>query len=234
MEARDVMTADVATISPDNGVRQAARLMLRHGVSGLPVIDDRGQLVGVITEGDLMRRSELGFGSFTTTGEPPASSVERARAYVKANAWRVADVMSRDPVVVVEETPLSRVAALMDEHAVKRLPVVRGAALVGVVSRADLLRAVAAARPDATARGDKAIRRSIMTRLAENTGLEGQGVTVTVDDGIVHLGGDVESEDCRTAARVAAEGVRGVKSVIEDFAQRRPEELDQPDPRGPS
>ena len=226
MKAKDVMTAEVATVSPDNGVRQAAKLMLTHRVSGLPVIDDSGRLIGVISEGDLLRRSELGFGTFVTHEGPRPASNERARAYVKGNAWRVADVMSRDLVVVDEETPLSRVATLMDEHAVKRLPVVRGTALVGVVSRADLLRAVVGARPDGTARGDKAIRRSIMIRLNENTGLEGKDVTVTVDDGIVHLWGDVGSEDCRTAARVAAESVRGVRSVIEHFPQRRSEERD--------
>jgi len=226
MRAKDVMTAEVATVSPDNSVRQAAKLMLNHHVSGLPVIDDAGRLVGIISEGDLLRRSELGFGTFATQEGPRPTSDEQARAYVKGNAWRVADVMSRDLVVVDEETPLSRVATLMDEHAVKRLPVVHGAALVGVVSRADLLRAVIAARPDETARGDTAIRRSIMTRLNENTGLEGQDVTVTVDDGVVHLWGDVASQDCRTAARVAAESVRGVRSVIEHFSQRRPEERD--------
>lgn len=222
MKARDVMTAEVVTVSPDNGVRQAAKLMLAHGISGLPVIDNDGRLAGLISEGDLLRRSELGFGSFATTEGPFLSSDERARAFAKANAWRVADVMSRDVIVVSEEAPLSRVAALMQEHSVKRLPVVRGAALVGVVSRADLLRAVVEAPPDQTARGDDSIRRSIITRLSENTGLEGKDITVTVDDGVVHLWGDVGSEDCRIAARVVVEGVQGVRGVIEHFPHHEP------------
>ena len=222
MKAKDVMTAEVVTVSPDYGVRQAAKLMLANGISGLPVIDNEGRLVGLISEGDLLRRSELGFGSFAMIEGLSLTTDERARAYTKATAWRVADVMSRKVIVVAEDTPLSQVAALMQEHGVKRLPVIREAALVGIVSRGDLLRAVVAARPDQTAGGDDAIRRSIITRLNENTGLEGKDVTVTVDDGIVHLWGAVTSEDCRVAARVVAEGVRGVKAVIEHFPQREP------------
>jgi CBS domain-containing protein len=222
MKAKDLMTTKITTVSPDNSVRQAAKVMLARNVSGLPVIDDDGRLVGLISEGDLMRRSELGSRTIVTGEERLPSSDERARTYVKGNAWSVADVMSRNPVVVDEETPLSRIAALMEEHGIKRLPVVRGGALVGIVSRADLLRAIIAARPDETARGDDAIRRSIMARLNENTGLEGKNVTVTVTGGTVHLWGDIDTEDCRNAARVVAEGVRGVRGVIEHFPQREP------------
>jgi CBS domain-containing protein len=222
MKAKDVMTTKVTTISPDNSVRQAAKVMLARRVSGLPVIDDDGGLVGLISEGDLLRRSELGSGTVVTREGPPSSSDQRARTYVKSNAWRVGDVMSRDLVVVDEEAPLSRVAALMEEHAIKRVPVVRGGALVGIVSRANLLRAIVAARPDQTVRGDDAIRRSIVARLNENTGLEGKNVTVTVTGGTVHLWGGVDTEDCRNAARVVAEGVRGVRDVIEHFPQKEP------------
>jgi len=222
MKAQDVMTTNVATVSPNNSVRQAAKVMLARRVSGLPVVDDEGRLVGLISEGDLLRRSELGSGPTVTRAGPPLSSDERARAYVKSNAWRVDDVMSRDLVVVEEEASLSRVAALMEEHSIKRLPVVRGGALVGIVSRANLLRAIVAARPDQTAHGDDAIRRSIIARLKENTGLEGKGVTATVTGGTVHLWGEVDTEDCRNAARVVAESVRGVRSVIEHFPQSEP------------
>jgi CBS domain-containing protein len=125
MKAKDLMTTKVTTVSPDNSVRQAAKVMLARSVSGVPVIDDDGRLVGLISEGDLLRRSELGSGTLVTREGSFPSSDARARTYVKSNAWSVADVMSRNPVVVDEETPLSRIAALMEEHGIKRLPVGR-------------------------------------------------------------------------------------------------------------
>lgn len=215
MKARDVMTTRVVTVTPDHSVRHAAEIMLDNHVSGLPVVDDDGRLVGIISEGDLLRRSELGLDALAAHGRSPE---EQARAYVKAHAWKVGDVMSDNPVVVDEDTDLARIATLMEENDVKRLPIMRDGGLIGVVSRADLLRAVASAKLDATAPGDEAIRRSILARLDENTGLAGMNISVTVADGLVHLWGNVEGEDCRKAARVVAEGVRGVRGVIEHFA----------------
>jgi osmotically-inducible protein OsmY len=117
---------------------------------------------------------------------------------------------------------LSRVAMLLEEHGIKRVPVVRGSSLVGIVSRADLLHAIVSARPDGAASGDEAIRRSVKTRLADNIGLEGANVTVTVLDSLVHLWGSVETDNCRNAARVAAESVRGVRGVVEHFPEEEP------------
>lgn len=216
MKASDVMTTKVVTVSPDHSVRHAAKIMLDNHVSGLPVIDDDGLLVGIISEGDLLRRSELGL---VAIASPSRSPEEQARAYVKAHAWKVGDVMSDKLVTVDEEMDLAKIATLLEENDIKRVPVTRGVRLVGIVSRADLLRAVASARLDATAPGDEAIRRSILARLDENTGLSGKNISVTVADGLVHLWGNVEGEDCRIAARVVAEGVRGVKGVIEHFTE---------------
>ncbi|MGI6856633.1 CBS domain-containing protein [Mesorhizobium sp. 1B3] len=215
MKASDVMTTKVVTVTPDHSVRHAAEIMLDNHVSGLPVIDDSGELVGIISEGDLLRRSELGLDALAGHRRSPE---EQARAYVKAHAWKVGDVMSDRLVVVDEDTDLARVATLMEENDIKRVPVARDGRLVGIVSRADLLRAVASARLDATAPGDEAIRRSILARLDESTGLARMNISVTVADGLVHLWGNVEGEDCRKAARVVADGVRGVKGVIEHFA----------------
>lgn len=215
MKASDVMTTKVVTVTPDHSVRHAAEIMLDNHVSGLPVVDDSGELVGIISEGDLLRRSELGLDALAGHRRSPE---EQARAYVKAHAWKVGDVMSDRLVVVDEDTDLARVATLMEENDIKRVPVARDGRLVGIVSRADLLRAVASARLDATAPGDEAIRRSILARLDESTGLAGMNISVTVADGLVHLWGNVEGEDCRKAARVVADGVRGVKGVIEHFA----------------
>jgi CBS domain-containing protein len=216
MKVRDVMTTKVVSVSPDNSVKRVARIMLDKHVSGLPVVDDEGKLVGLISEGDLLRRSELGLDVIAAPGQS-ASSEERASAYVKSHAWKVADVMSRDVVTVDEETDLSHAATLMAENGVKRLPVIRNGKLVGIVSRADLLHAIATARLDDTAPGDEAIRRSIVTRLNEDIGLNSGNVTVTVVDGLVHLWGTASSPASRKAACVIADGVRGVKGVIEHF-----------------
>ena len=205
MKAKDVMAANVVTVSPDHSVRHAAKIMLDHRISGVPVVGDDGRLVGIVSEGDFLRRSELGGLS------PP-----EARDYVKGHSWKVADLMTSDVVVVDEETSIARIALLMQEHGIKRIPVMRGQRLVGVVGRADLLRAVIAAKSDdATAAGDDAIRRSILTRLREDAGVKGDALTLTVSDGLVHFSGSVKSQAERDAVRVVADGVRGVKGVFD-------------------
>ncbi|TCL65241.1 CBS domain-containing protein [Rhizobium sp. BK251] len=218
MRVKDVMTAKVVTVSSDSSVRQAAEIMLAYHISGVPVIDGDGRLVGMISEGDLIRRTELGAVVPSGSDEQPLSAAERANAYIKRTSWRVGDAMTADLVAAEEDTPLTQVASLMEKRRVKRIPVLRDGQLVGIVSRADLLQAIITARKDETAAGDDAIQRSIAIRLRENTGLEGQDVTVTVSDGIVHLWGKIETEECRRAARVVAEGVRGVRGVVEHLS----------------
>lgn len=218
MKAKDVMTAKVVTVSPDHSVRHAARIMLDNHVSGLPVVDDAGRLVGLISEGDMLRRSELGLGGMALPEQQPGAREERATTYVRAHSWRVSDVMTPDPVIVDETASLARIATLMEERGIKRVPVVRDGVLVGIVSRADLLHAVATVKLPNPARGDEAIRRSILARFDETTGLHGMNLSVTVADGVVHLWGEVDTEQCRRAARVVAEGVRGVEAVVEHFS----------------
>ena len=219
MRVKDAMTTKVVKISPYNNVRQAAKVMLDNHVSGIPVVDDDGRLVGIISEGDLIRRTELGGRRVASLTEMAIPAEERANAYVKRSSWKVGDVMTHDPVTIDEDALLKRVAQLMQEHGIKRIPVTRAGELVGIVSRADLLQAILTAKQDETAAGDEAIQRSVTTRLGENTGLEGLDIKVTVADGIVHLWGNVETAECRRAARVVAEGVRGIKGVEEHFSQ---------------
>lgn len=221
MLAQDVMTTVVVKLSPDNSVRQAAQIMLDNHVSGLPVVDDDGHLVGLITEGDLIRRIELGGG--VPVIDASLTTEVRANAYLRRSSWRVGDAMTADPVTVNEDASVSRVAALMQERGIKRIPVLRNDVLVGIISRADLLQAILSARHDETALGDDAIRRSILVRLGENTGLEGLDVTVAVSDGVVHLWGNVEAPECRRAARILAENVRGVRGVVEHFPEPYPQ-----------
>ncbi len=218
MRVKDVMTRRVVKVSPDNSVRQAAKVMLDNHVSGIAVVDDEGHLVGIISEGDLIRRTELGGREVASLAEMAKPAEQRAGAYVKRCSWRVGDAMTHDPVTIEEDAFLKRAAKLMQERGIKRIPVTRAGELVGIISRADLLQAILIARPDETASGDEAIQRSIATRLGENTGLEGLDVKVTVADGIVHLWGHVETAAFRRAARVVAEGVRGVRGVVEHFS----------------
>ncbi|QRM55466.1 CBS domain-containing protein [Sinorhizobium sp. BG8] len=218
MLVTDVMTTHVIKVSPENSVRRAAETMLAHHVSGLPVVDDDNRLVGMISEGDLIRRTEMGAGvGFPTDGV--LSADEKAQAYVRHTSWKVGDAMSRDPITVDEFASVLEVAKLMAKHSIKRIPILRAGEIVGIVSRADLLQLIVNAAHDGTAPGDEAIRRSVIVRLGEITGLEGQVPDVSVSDGVVHLSGDLASEACRRAVRVAAEGVRGVRGVAEHYSQ---------------
>jgi CBS domain-containing protein len=143
MKASDVMSVPVATVSAEATIAEAARILLERQVSGAPVVNDEGRLVGIVTEGDLFRRFEIG-----TEPDPQQQSPgcllypETARRYMIAHGQRVTDVMSRDVVRVSEDTPLARVAALLDVKKIKRVPVMRDGKIIGIVSRTDLLRAL--------------------------------------------------------------------------------------------
>ncbi|WP_163268927.1 CBS domain-containing protein [Chelativorans alearense] len=215
MKAKDIMTTHIVTISPQHSVRHAAQIMLDNGISGLPVTDDEGHLAGIITEGDLLCRAEIGADHFLLPDNSPPDAHQQAYSYAKNHSWKVADVMTVDVVSIEEDTPIGRVAALMAEHHVKRLPVMKDGALAGIVSRADLLRAIAVAKLEAPVTGDEAIRRSVLARLGEVNELNGVRLGVIVSDGIVHLWGDVDSEAARRAANVVAEGIRGVAGVVD-------------------
>lgn len=215
MLAKDIMTTQVVTATPDTSIRHAVEIMLERGVSGLPVVDDTGTLVGIITEGDLLERGELGATLYLPSSGEPKSADALARAFIKGHSWKVGDVMARGVVSVGENTSLGRVAALMIEHHIKRVPFVRDGRLVGIVSRSDLLRAILSVDEDSTASGDIAIRRSILTRLDEIGAGTGTKLVVVASDGIVRLEGSVRSADEREAARVVAEGVHGVAGVVD-------------------
>ncbi|MBB3457432.1 CBS domain-containing protein [Rhizobium sp. BK313] len=220
MLVKDVMTIALVKISPDNSVEQAARAMLASHVSGIPVVDDNGRLVGIISEGDLIRRTELGGAAIASLTDATVPHQARVKAYIKRNSWRVGDVMTTNPVTIDEDSSLARAAQVMEEHGVKRIPVMKGDQLVGIVSRADLLQAFLVTRRDKTITDDDAIQRIISTRLGENTGLEGFALKVTVSDGIVHLWGNVDTEEGRKAARIVSESVNGVRGVVEHFSAR--------------
>lgn len=215
MRAHQIMTRPVITVRPETTIAEAANIMLQRHVSGLPVIDAAGKLLGIVSEGDFIRRSEIGTqrkrGRWLKFILGPGKS---ATDFVHEHGRKVAEIMTPEPLTITEDTPLDEIVALMEKNNVKRLPVARGEQVVGIVSRANLVQAVASlARdiPDPTADDDH-IRNRVIDALAKNDWCP-FGLSVIVRDGIVHLSGVITEEPSRQAAIVAAENVTGVKQV---------------------
>jgi CBS domain-containing protein len=216
MKAKDVMVRDVATVTPATLVREAARLMVERRISGLPVVDGDGHVLGIVSEGDLLHRAETGTERRRSWWlQVVAGSEELAQDYIKSHAGRVGDVMTRRVVTVGEDTDLAQVATQMERRNVKRLPVVRDGRLVGIVSRADLVRAYllssAPLGPEPVTDAD--IRKRLDEILEREPWLGSALLNISVDGGAVDLGGCVPSEEERRALQVAVETVPGVKSV---------------------
>jgi len=214
MRAKDLMTTEVWTVGPGHSIRHAARIMLKRGVSGLPVVDGSEAVVGVITEGDLLRRVELGNG---TPARAPTSSPDRdgpLHAYVKENAWSVGDVMSTKVISAGEEMPVEEIAATMIANGVKRLPVISDGRLVGIVSRADLLWVITWVEPEQAIRGDEALCRSVKARLSVR-GLLRDVPELTVSNAVVHLWGGRLTEAERDVVRIVAEATPGTAGFVD-------------------
>lgn len=218
MNASEIMTRNVVTIAGGTPVREAIRLMLDHKISGLPVVDAAGKVEGILTEGDLLRRSEIA----TERRRWPwldflLGSGRTASEYVRTHGRICEQLMSHDVISVTPDTPLADIVELMERRRIKRLPVIENGVLVGIVSRPDLLAAVARALDnlDAPAGGDDAIRERVLAVLAKADWAPRSGLTITVVDGIVALDGVLLDEHARGALRVAAENVPGVKGIID-------------------
>jgi CBS domain-containing protein len=216
MKASEVMTRAVATLRPEATLGEAVRLMLERQISGLPVVDSDGALVGMLTEGDLLRRAETGTerrrGRWLELLLGPGRMADE---YVRTHGRRVGEIMTREVVAVAEEAPLDEVVQLMERHRIKRVPVLRGGALVGILSRADLLRALAGLLEGGEERagGDAAIREQVLAEIARRAWAPREGIAVTVKGGVVELDGVVTDDKERAALRVVAENVPGVKGV---------------------
>jgi len=213
MNASDVMTRNVLSVRPEATIAEAIRLMLDNRISGLPVLDETGRLVGILTEGDLLRRGETG----TERHRPRWLEIlmgpgRLAEEYVRTHGRRIAEVMTRDPVGVSPDTPLEEIVALMERHRIKRVPVLDGDVPVGILSRADLLRGALAEAPVAAA-SDEEIHERILAELARAAWVPRDGVAITVKNGVVDLNGVILDEKERVALRVAAENVPGVRAV---------------------
>ena len=223
MKAHDVMTWGAITVGPDESVTCAVQLMLQNKISGLPVVDDEGEFVGIVTEGDFLRRGELG-----TQRQRPRwlefllGPGRLAAEYVQASGQKVAQVMTREAKTITPETPIEEVVRLMERHRVKRLPVVQGGKLVGIVSRADLLHALGSVARDLkpAAGDDAAIREQIIAECAKQRWAP--HINVVVRDGVVGLWGVITDDRARDAFMVAAENVPGVKGVHDHLAWIEP------------
>jgi CBS domain-containing protein len=216
MQASEIMTTEVVTVTPETSVHDAATLMTTHHISGLPVVDAHGFVEGIVSEGDLLRRVELG------TGRPQRSwlaeflhSTRRlASEYLKEHALKVSDVMTANVIAVRADTPLADVADLLVRHHIKRVPVLDEGRLVGIVSRANLIRALACATeadPQVQA-SDEAIQRHVLQAFGGHRWTL-PADSIVVKEGVVHVWGTVNSEEERNAIRVCVERVPGVKGV---------------------
>lgn len=214
MQVRDVMTRNVISVKADESILTAARLMLQNRISGLPVVDASGAPIGIVTEGDFLRRGELG----TTKRRPRwvefvLGPGRLAEEYVQQSGKRVSEVMTRDLHTVSEDDSLNDVVTLMEHYRVKRLPVLRNGKLVGIISRANLLHALAslAREVPVASGGDAGIRDRILEALAKQHWA--LAVNVVVKNGVAEIWGTIMDERERQACMVAVENVPGVKRV---------------------
>jgi CBS domain-containing protein len=224
MQASDVMTTPVITVSPATTVQEIAAILLEHRISAVPVVDEKGAPVGIVSEGDLLYRMEAGIERHRSWWlNLLTDRAAAARDFLKSHGRVAAEIMTRPVVSVSPDTPLSDVAGLLERRRIKRVPVVQGGRIVGIVRRANLLQAVAAHRSVApqAAPGDSQLRSRVLddlrTQLAEST----SRINVIACAGKVELWGQVETAEEREALRVAAELVPGVRSVVNNLVLQR-------------
>jgi CBS domain-containing protein len=218
MKASDIMSSPVITAGPGTPVSEIAALLFRNHISAVPILDE-GRLVGMVSEGDLLLRQEIGTDRPARAGSWWLRLFAEDRAaseYVKSHARHAHDVMTRDVVSITPDTPVAEIAALLAARGIKRVPVLRGGTLVGIVSRANLVQALALAEHPAQRihpSGDDAIRGRLLSELEGHSWWQPTRSSVVVKEGVVHYWGTIDSEDERDAARVAAESISGVHGV---------------------
>jgi CBS domain-containing protein len=222
MHARDVMVAPVITVRPSTTLKEVAELFLKNKISAAPVIDSQERLVGIISEGDLLHRVEAGTERHRSWWlEVFIGSDTLAAEYVRSHGRNVSDVMTRTVITASPQTPLHEVATLMEKNAIKRVPILENGQLVGIVSRANLIQAVATARKllDIPL-SDTTIREKILSHLKKQPWAHTTMLNVTVNAGVVDLWGIAESAAERKAIKVAAESTPGVCAVNDNLITR--------------
>jgi CBS domain-containing protein len=216
MKVSDVMTPNVISVLPETPVHEIAEALIKNRISGVPVINAAGHLVGIVSEGDLMRRVEIG------TEQPRSQWHDAlleprlaASEFVRANGRKAKDVMTLEPFSATEEMSLSDAATLLEKNQIKRLPVVRGGRVVGIISRANLVRALAAIGEAVTPMnvpGDRTIRDELIARIRTMGWARGH-IDVTVHRGVANVWGRISSEEERRAIQVAAENTPGIWAI---------------------
>lgn len=225
MIVSEVMTPNVVAVSPDASVSTAVRLMLQKRISGVPVINEAGKLVGIVSEGDFLRRVETG------TGRQRPRWIEffmgpgrLADEYVRLEGRKVSDVMTHEVHTVPPDAPLEQVVGLMERHNIKRVPVIDNGKMVGIITRANLLHAVAGVAHEiaSLSPGDAAIRDQVLAAFKDQPWAPVTAIDVTVRNGVVRLSGVITDERQRQALRVAAENIPGVKAIEDNVVSVEP------------
>lgn len=220
MRARDVMVRDVVTVTPDTDIEEAVKLLVAHDISALPVVDGHANLVGIISEADLIHRPEIGAERrrpWWLEAVTPAATL--ADEFSKAHGKKVGEMMTRDVVSTTEDTPLSEIAALLEHKRIKRVPITRDGKVVGVVSRANLIQALASLVGDLeeSPTTDRKIRDDLLNKLKQQSWTDFGARNVIVSRGVVHLWGLVSSDSERKALIAVAESVPGVTRVADEM-----------------
>jgi CBS-domain-containing membrane protein len=220
MKAEDVMVSTVITVGVNASIGEVAAILLNNHISAAPVVDEKGELVGIVSEGDLMRRPEIG-----TTKRHSwwlqliSNKWASATEYIKSHSRKVADVMTRDLITAKPDTPLGDIAGLLERNQIKRVPIVEGGKLVGIVSRANILQALSSATrklPSLMTADDSELRKKVVSQMASEPWRPTM-LTVTVQDGTVDLWGLVHSVEQKKAAQLAAETTPGVGAVVNNI-----------------
>lgn len=224
MHAADVMVKDVVSVGPEASVREVASLMLARRISGVPVVGENRHVLGIVSEGDLIRRPEI-----ETDRIPEGwlglflSDEQRARNFVKSHGRKAREVMSQPVICVGPDTPLAGIVRLMERHRIKRVAVVEQGRLAGLVTRTDLLRAMLAHQDSSpAASGDEALRARVASMLEGEAWASSAMVFVRVEHGVAQLWGTVESASQREALILAVRGVPGIRDVQPHLGRSMP------------
>ena len=225
MKAIDVMQRELITAKAETTIDEAIRLMVANRISGLPIVDAAGAVVGILSEGDLLRRTELGTEARTSTWIGWLAGQGRAaRAYVREHARKVGEVMTAPVIAVGAQTPLAEVVSLMESRRIKRVPVVEDGRLVGMLTRSDLIRALEGLLPQADTRpvADAELRRRLLASLREQKWAPRASFDVRVENGVAELLGVITDEPSREATRVLVENTPGVRAVVDHLTWIEP------------